>query len=95
MALKPVIAVETQLETINLKHALVSEIELKNGKKTKVVTIFNSSDLNFEEMNFGVNTALKRINSYKNTMKDIKTSFGSLENGTFEKVTTFENVNPY
>ena len=80
---------ETLNDTINLKHVLVSNIKFNNGTETKVIIIHDNFKLNLEEMNIGLNTALKRINSYKKNIDRINTSFGSIKNGAFKKCADF------
>ncbi|MGV0756782.1 hypothetical protein ACTS9E_14530 [Empedobacter brevis] len=42
------------------KNALITSVKLKNGKTTQMITVFNSSELNFEELNIGVKKGLER-----------------------------------
>ena len=85
---------ETQLsikeEQILYKHTLVCEVELTNGKKTKVIVIFNNNELNFEEVNSGMNFAFGRCrNIYKNS-----NTFCKIESGEIKPFATFqERVN--
>lgn len=85
------VTAEPLKDTINLKHALVSNIKFNNGTETKVIIIHDNFKLNFEEMNIGLNTALNRINSYKNNIDSINTSFGSIKNGEYKKCADFHN----
>lgn len=60
-----ILAPVTTLEPINpvanitTTHALVTNVELKNGKTTSIVTMFNCSEVGFEEIVIGIETALK------------------------------------
>lgn len=74
-----------ELETIqNLKlgNAMLFEIELKNGKKSMITTIYNNSDLDFEELVSHTQIALKKSNK----IKSVKTTVGSLRSGKFEGI---------
>ncbi|GHS90804.1 hypothetical protein FACS1894203_0320 [Bacteroidia bacterium] len=56
-------------------NAIISEIELKNGKQTQAVVIFNNCEVDFEEMNAGLNTTLSNcmnVRKSKNTFCSIK-----------------------
>jgi len=49
-------------------QALVCEVELTNGKRTKAIVLFDGRDLNFEDINMGLNFAFARgCNISKNT----------------------------
>lgn len=61
---------------LNLKHVLVTEVELNNGKKTKMVTFFNYTEIDHEEVNFGIQKALegsRNVSKMKSTLCSIKT----------------------
>lgn len=42
------------------KNALITSVKLKNGQTAKMVTVFNNTELNFEELNIGVKKGLER-----------------------------------
>ena len=58
------------------KHALVCDVELKNGKRTNAVVIFNNDELDFEQINAGMSYALAHCNIQKS-----KKTFCSIKNG--------------
>ncbi|WP_348824016.1 hypothetical protein [Flavobacterium aestuarii] len=67
------------LPQINFKHTIVTDIELINGKKTQVITIFNSCEINFEEMAIGISTALERQSRFYNNIKSTQHTFCSIK----------------
>lgn len=75
-----------------LRHAIVSNVQFENGTETELVTIFNNNDLNFEEMNIGLNTALQRISKFYKPVKSVNSSYGSIENGAYKKCAEFMSV---
>ncbi|VDH16763.1 Uncharacterised protein [Algoriella xinjiangensis] len=48
-----------QVSSSNLPHAIVTEVLLKNGKRTQIMTLFNQNEINFEEIEIGVESGLK------------------------------------
>jgi chaperonin GroEL (HSP60 family) len=75
---------EKQRQTL-FKHALVTQVELNNGKKTEVITLFNHNEVDFEEINAGINDALSHCrNVYKS-----KSTFCSIKNGKIEPFAHF------
>ena len=71
--ISPVIEDRNEDQTV-YKHALVCEVILNNGNRTKAFVIFNNDELNFEEINIGMNFALARCDIHKsiNTFCGIK-----------------------
>lgn len=60
----------------NLKNVLITEIELKDGRKTQAITFFNYAELNGESLNIGVKKGLERcrnVSKMKSTICSIKT----------------------
>lgn len=56
-------------------HALITNVELSNGKKSQVITLFNLHEVGFEEVNIGVANALsmqEHILSMQSTLNVIK-----------------------
>jgi len=82
---------ETQLPVnenqLFYKHALVCDIVLNNGKQTKAIVIFNHNELNFEEINVGMNVAF----SYCNVRKH-KNTFCSIKNGNLNPLAHFHET---
>lgn len=71
----------TNIETkqVVLKSALISDIELKNGEKTQIITIFNNRDCPFEEIKIGLDTAIKRIvEFYPHNIKTVQTTLNGI-----------------
>lgn len=66
----PVVNDTIDVTEVNLPHAIVTEVLLKNGKTAQVITLFNQNDLNCEEVQVGVLDSLKRLENteaYKST----------------------------
>lgn len=78
---------------INLKHALVTEIELKNGKKTQIVTFFNFTELSDDAINFGVKTGLEHSKNVVN----MQSTLCSFKTGVVKPFMFFDknNIVPY
>jgi len=69
----------------DFKHALLSDVELTDGTTTQAIVIFNNKELNFEELNLGVNKGLENL--YK--VKSVLTKFCSIRNGKAKAVAHF------
>jgi len=67
-------------------NAIVSEVELTDGKRTQVVVIFNQRELHFEDINIGLNMSLSRC---KNVSKS-KNTFCSIRNGILKPFALFQ-----
>lgn len=55
----------------NLPHGIVTEVLLKNGKRTQIITLFNQNEINFEEIMIGVKEGLRHNRetySYQSSM---------------------------
>lgn len=64
---------EESISNMQASHALVTNVDFLNGKKSSIVTLFNSSDFSFEEIKIGVDTGLNRqdwlgITNYKSIL---------------------------
>ena len=81
---------EIELKQVNFKNAIVSNIELKNGITTQIITIFNSNEINFEEMVIGINTAVYRQSEFYNNIKSIQNTFSSIRNGILKPFATYK-----
>ena len=57
----PVVNNTIDVSEVNLPHAIVTEVLLKNGKTAQVITLFNQNDLNCEELEAGVLDGLTRL----------------------------------
>lgn len=71
------------------KNIIVTDVELKNGKKTQIVTVFNNEDLFFEEVNSGVINGLKKTYDCKSATSH----YSRIKEGSLEHCTTFEKHN--
>lgn len=72
---------------INLKNALLTNIEFLDGTKTQIVTIFNNELTNFEEIKIGVYEGINRENIfYSKKMKTLESVCGNFKNGKFKPV---------
>ena len=80
---------EIELNQVNFKNAIVSSIELKNGTNSQIITIFNSNEINFEEMVIGINTAVYRQSEIYNNIKSIQNTFSSIKNGNLKPFATY------
>lgn len=52
------------------KNTIVTNVKLKNGLETEMVTIFNGSEINFEEVSMGIRKGLERthnVSSFQST----------------------------
>lgn len=84
---------EITLPQTHFKHTIVTDIELNNGKKSQIITIFNSSELNFEEMVIGINTAINRqVKFYKN-IKSAQHTFCGIRKDGLNKVAMYDKTN--
>lgn len=61
----PVVNNAIDVSEVNLPHAIVTEVLLKNGKTAQVITLFNQNDLSCEEVQVGVIDSLKRLETTK------------------------------
>lgn len=92
---------ENQTEVLEVKkhiatHALITNVELSNGKKSQVVTLFNFKEVGFEEVNIGLANALsmqQHISSMQSTLNVIKD--GQLEESSFFAKRVFTDENRY
>jgi hypothetical protein len=83
-----------ETEKFIVTHALVTNVELANGKKSQVVTLFNFKDIGFEEVNIGVYNALsmqEHVTSMQSDLTVIKNGKPKLEAHFEKKVFTNEN----
>jgi hypothetical protein len=79
---------EIALNQVGFRNAIVFNIELENGTQTQIITIFNSSEFNFEELKIGIDSSLNRINKDYNSIKSVQTTFNSIQAG---KLKSFAN----
>jgi hypothetical protein len=56
-------------EDKKIKDGIVTYVELKNGANTKVFTIFDNSEIRFEDMISGIENAIKSKSKSYNSMK--------------------------
>ena len=70
------------------KNVIVTEIELKDGSKTQIITIFNHSQIGFEEVNIGVKTALE----HSRKAKSMESTFSSIKGGKLNPFCFFKKT---
>jgi len=86
--------VELEKVPATATHALITNVELSNGKTTQVVTFFNIKDVGFEEVNIGVSNALsmqKHVTSMQSDLTVMKNGKPKLEAHFEKKIFTNEN----
>ncbi len=86
-----IIELQNSTEGITASHALVTEIELNNGRKTAIVTLFDCSEISFEEVNLGITKALVNGASFENYVSK-EASLYALKNGALKQQITFPKV---
>ena len=59
-------------------RVMVTDVELKNGTETKMMTIFDNSNVGFEEVFIGIRKGLEFISE----AKSMSSKLFSVENGT-------------
>ncbi|WP_423127542.1 hypothetical protein [Gaoshiqia sp. Z1-71] len=52
-------------------RAFVCDIELVSGKKSRIVCVFDSDEISFEEMNLGLNGVLKKSRGVKKSLNTL------------------------
>ena len=70
------------------KNVIVTEIELKDGTKTQMITIFNHSQIGFKEVNVGIKTALEHSQNVKN----MESVFSSFKDGAIHPICWFNKT---
>lgn len=71
-------------------HALITNVELKNGKTSPIITMFNCREINFEEVNIGVTTTLSRQNQFQGGFISRESKLYRLKEGELEFITEFQ-----
>lgn len=62
-------------------RVMVTDVELKNGTETKMMTIFDNSNVGFEEVFIGIRKGLEFISE----AKSMTSKLFSVENGTLKE----------
>ena len=78
------------LNQMEFRNAIVSNIELENGTHTQIITIFNNSELHFEEVKIGIDTGLERINKGYSRIKSVQSTFSRLQDGTLKPSAVYQ-----
>ena len=78
------------LAGVTASHALVTNVALASGKQTSIVTLFNQSEIKFEEVNIGVGYTLSYLH-YINWISRQSTLY-SLKEGKLKYQTEFQIV---
>lgn len=76
-----------------MRNALVTNIELRNGKTTSIVTLFNSHEFSFEEINIGITTALNRESKFKGNIISKQSAFFSIKDSVLKLFAKFPKQN--
>ncbi|AMA48093.1 hypothetical protein [Flavobacterium covae] len=76
---------------VTASHALITKIELESGKTTSIVTLFDCSEISFEEVNLGITKALVSGASFENYVSK-EASLYALKNGALKQQITFPKV---
>lgn len=86
------VALIENVNNIKASHAMVTQVELKNGNVTAMVTLFDGLLIGFEEVKIGINTALQ-MQEY---IISEQTTLYALNNGKLNKFTDYdkEYINP-
>lgn len=72
------------------QHAIVTNITMKNGHKTSIVTLFNQNEFHFEQINKGVNYQLACQDWLP--IEKIQSLVYSLRNSIPELITCFDDI---
>lgn len=49
----------SEIKTVPFSNALITNVELADGSTTQIVTLFNNSEIGFEEVTIGVRKTLE------------------------------------
>lgn len=70
--------------------ALVTNVELRNGKTASIITMYNRADFNFEEINMCVNKAINiHIKDYKLPVVSSQSTIYRIKNRALIKTIEF------
>lgn len=84
--------IKLELPQTTFSQTIVTDIELKNGKNTQIITIFNNNEIDFEELAIGLDTAINRqVEFYKN-IKSKKHTLCSIKTGVLKGFAFFPKV---
>jgi hypothetical protein len=75
-----------------MSTALVTNVELRNGKTTSIVTLFNSSEFSFEDISIGVTTALNRESEFEDSILSKQSALFSIKNSALKLISRFPKV---
>lgn len=70
------------------KNVIVTEIELKDGSKSQMITIFNHSQIGYDEVNIGIKRALE----YSHKAKNMQSTVSSVKDGKLNPFIFFEKT---
>lgn len=79
------------IANIKASSALITNIELPNGKVNSIVTIFNGCEFDFEELNIGITKALYSGASFNEYISREATLY-SIRAGKLKEVASFPKV---
>ncbi len=70
-------------------HVLVTNIELKNGKVAPIITMFNNSEIDFEEVKIGVDMTITRNHLLQNKMSSKQATLYRLVDGNLKRSASY------
>lgn len=56
---------------VPFKNALITNVKMKDGSFSQIVTLFNNEEISFEEVNIGVNRTLEHISDAYSMQSDM------------------------
>jgi len=83
---------QIEIPQIFFSLTLVTDLELKNGKKTQILTIFNNQDVEHEEVTIGLNTAINRQSEFYKNIKSAQHTLCSIKSGKLKPFMFFDKV---
>lgn len=75
-----------------MSNAVVTNVQLRNGKTASIVTLFNSSEFSFEDINIGVTTGLNREHKFNNSIVSKQSAMFSIKNSALKLMARFQKV---
>ena len=75
-------------QPVHLHHSIVTDVLLKNGKTTQIITIFNAIDIEDDYINIGITKALE----FSHRADKMKSNFCSFKKGKLKTIAEFEET---
>lgn len=76
-----------------MSNAVVTNVQLRNGKTASIVTLFNSSEFSFEDINIGVTTAINRESKFNDSVVSKQSAMFSIKDSALKLMARFQKVN--